>query len=280
MFIYRSRFLTRGEVWFDDEPDGSQVDWIYHRQRSAPPPHSRWRHFYTVLIDLRKNPPELFAEMESKTARKITEAQEIDRLRCERCDAQDPRLITEVETMWNEFATADKTPRFERDWVDGIRRAGVLDVTAAKDQAGNVLAYHLVLLTPQRARQLIAISPRRAVPSVAWRNAVSRANCLIHWHNFQGFREQGISCFDFGGWHPGTTNIRLLGINRFKRSFGGRLVVEYDCEQPVTLKGRVVLAAAELLRWLKQARSCRGDGSQQPVEEAKPREQNSLAVVG
>lgn len=279
MFVYQSRFLTRGEVWFDGEPSSARVDWIYHRQRSVPLPRGRWRHFYTVLIDLRKTPAELFAEMESKTAHKITEARETDGLECERCDAEDPNLIAEVEMMWNKFAMADKTPRFERDWVEGIREAGFLDVTAAKDLAGNVLAYHLVLLTPQRARQLIAISPHRAVPSVAWRNAVSRANCLIHWHNFQVFREQGISYFDFGGWHAGTSDIRLLGINRFKQSFGGKVVREFDCEQPVTFKGRVLLAAAELLRRLKQARTLHRAAPRRPSHETKPRGQNAVAAV-
>jgi hypothetical protein len=31
MLVYKSRFLTRGEVWYDEEPDGVRVDWIYHR---------------------------------------------------------------------------------------------------------------------------------------------------------------------------------------------------------------------------------------------------------
>ena len=49
MLIYRSRFLTRGEVWFDDEPDGASVDWIHYRQRSSPAAKGRWKYFYTLL---------------------------------------------------------------------------------------------------------------------------------------------------------------------------------------------------------------------------------------
>ncbi len=272
MFIYRSRFLTRGEVWYDEEPNGARVDWIYHRQRSSPLARSRCKEFWTVLLDLQKPPAELFADMEEKTARRITEAQEKDKLRCERCDAKDDKLIDDVEVMWNQFAVAQNTPLLERDWLEQIRQAGALDVAAAKDPAGNVLAYHLVFLTPKRARQLIAISPYKAVPSVAWRNAVSRANCLIHWHNFLAFREQGIGGFDWGGWYSGTSDIRLLGINRFKRSFGGRLVRDYDCEQPISVKGWVLLTAAQTLTRLRRGCALGRAGSESKQDARTPEE--------
>ena len=162
--------------------------------------------------------------------------------------------MDEVEEMWNKFAAAQHTPRLERHWLDQMGKTGALDLVAAKDPEGNVLAYHLVLLAPKRARQLIAISPYKAAPSVAWRNAVSRANCLVHWHNFLRFREGGIEDFDFGGWYPGRTDIRLLGINKFKMSFGGRIVRQYDCELPVTFKGWMLLTAAQTMARFRQAR--------------------------
>ncbi len=270
MFVYKSRFLTRGEVWFDEEPNGAPVDWIYYRQRSAPEARSRWKHFYTVLIDLRKPPAELLAQMEEKTARRIIEAQDQGRLRCERCDTKDAKLMDEVEEMWNRFAVAQKTRLLERHWLDRINEAGALDLVAAKDPEGNVRAYHLVLLTSRRARQLIAVSPYKAAPSVAWRNAVSRANCLVHWHNFLRFRETGIADFDFGGWYPGTTDIRLLGINRFKMSLGGRVVRQYDCERLVTAKGWVLLTAAQMLARFRQAR---------PLAETDTEHQNNAKAL-
>ncbi|HOX57024.1 MAG TPA: hypothetical protein P5205_00435 [Candidatus Paceibacterota bacterium] len=255
MFVYKSRFLSRAEVWFDETPDGARVDWIYYRQRSSPLAKSRWRPFQTVLIDLQKTPTELMAMMETRTASRIAAAQEKDGLRCRRCDSKDARVLDEVEKMWNQFALAQKTPLLERGWFEEMSKAGALDVVAASDPAGNLLAYHLVLLTTKRARQLIAISPYKPLPSVAWRNAVSRANCLIHWHNFLSFREQGIREFDFGGWYPGTTDIRLLGINRFKMSLGGRVVSEYDGEEPMTVKGWVLLTAAHLLARFRRTHS-------------------------
>jgi hypothetical protein len=254
MFIYRSRFLTRGEVWFDDEPDGARVDWVYHRQRTRPLIGQRSREVYTRVIDLQRPPAGIRADMEAKTVRKIEEAEAADHLRWERCAPHDVASLDHAEAMWNEFAAAQHTPPFERAWINQIFAAGALDIAAARDPAGNVLAYHLVYLTRRRARQLIAISPYRPAPSAAWRNVVSRANCFIHWKNFLTYREKGIECFDFGGWHQGKTDIRLLGINRFKAGFGGRVVREFDCEQPVTLKGWFGLNLARALARLNHTR--------------------------
>ena len=99
MFVLRSRFLTRGEVWFDEEPDGRRVDWIYHHERSSPVPNCRWKEFYTWQIDLQKPPAELLAEMNKLTVRKITDAEEKDRLGWERCDARNGTTLDEVERI-------------------------------------------------------------------------------------------------------------------------------------------------------------------------------------
>ena len=269
MFIYQSRFLTRGEVWYDDEPDNAPVDWIYYRQRSSPVAGARSRETHTLLVDLTPSPDQLLARMDQKTALKINAALAKDHLAWERGDARDAKTLNEVERLWNEFAAAHKSPPLERDWFDKIAEAGNLNLSAAKDPTGQTLAYHLVLLTRQRARQLIAISPYRALPDAAWRNAVSRANCFIHWKNFLDFRTRGIPFFDWGGWYMGTTNIQYLGINRFKQSFGGRIVREFECEQIRTLKGWCVLTAARLIRRAGLLKPTAG-GSQRPAPSPKP----------
>src|SRR5262245_17084696 len=93
MFVYRSRFLSRGEVWFDEEPVRTRVDWIFHRQRPSPLSECAWKYFYTPLIDLQKTPAELFGVLDEKTANRIAEAKEKDKLRCEHLDPKDPKLM-------------------------------------------------------------------------------------------------------------------------------------------------------------------------------------------
>jgi len=251
MLNYRSRFLTRGEVWFDDEPDGTPVDWIYYRQRSSPVAKSRWKYYYTSLIDLAKSPAELLSEMDEKTVQKIEEAEEKDRTRWERYEARESKRMDDIETLWNQFAAATKSPRLDRDWLDKIIEAGALELSAVKDAEGNVLTYHLSYAGKRRAQDLIVVSRYSSIPNSALRKRINRANCFGHWKTIVTFKERGLRYFDFGGWYPGTTDMRLLGMNAFKKGFGGQVVREYDCEQILTLKGWLVLQVARLLKQTK-----------------------------
>ncbi|PYJ82830.1 MAG: hypothetical protein DME22_17310 [Verrucomicrobia bacterium] len=240
MLIYRSRFLTRGEVWFDDEPDGASVDWIHYRQRSSPGAKGRWKYFYNLLIDLAKSPDELLSEMDPRTVRKIKEAQERDKTRWQRCDPKESRVMDQVQEMWNRHAATRNGTRLDRDWLNQIIAADALDLCVATEPRGNVLAYHLAYVAAKRVRQLIIVSPYNSSPNAALRNTTNRANCLGHWNNFLAFKERGVRYFDFGGWYPGTTDIQSLGMNAFKKSFGGQVVREYEGEQiPTTANCKV-----------------------------------------
>jgi hypothetical protein len=248
MFIYRSRFLTRGEVWFDDEPDDTPVDWIYYRHRSRPPARARWKFFYTVLIDLAKSPAQLLARLDPKTARKIEEAETKDHTRWQHCEANDPKIMDAVEQLWNATATTRNAAPLDRPWLDKIIETGALELTATQDPTGKVLTYHLSYVGKKRAQDLIVVSPTSPVPNMALRNRIHRANCLGHWKTMLALKERGICLYDFGGWYPGTTNIRFLGMNAFKESFGGEVVREFGGEEIRTARGWFVLMGARILK--------------------------------
>src|SRR5689334_23794685 len=104
MITYRSRFLARGEVWFDDEPDCSRaVDWIIYHQRSRPVPGARSRYFHTYVIDLTKSCEQLLANLNQDTAYKIRRARERDKIICESLDPKVPKLMNGFEQMYNAF---------------------------------------------------------------------------------------------------------------------------------------------------------------------------------
>lgn len=250
MFIYQSRFLTRGEVWFDDEPNGARVDWILHRQKSHPIARATDKH--TVLLDLTKSPVQLWSEMNAKTVKHIEEAERTDHTRWEPCDSTDPGVLDAVERMWNESAGSRKSAPLERDWLERLNEAGALSISATKDEAGNVLTYHLCYVGKDRAQGLIGVSPRNAIPNKASRMKINRAHTLGYWKIILFMKERGLRQFDFGGWYAGKTDIALLGINAFKEGFGGQVVREYDCCQVRTVRGWVVLRVAALLDHAKR----------------------------
>ena len=72
MYTWKSRFLTRGEVWFDGDRDNTRlVDCIRYQQRSQPVPGARSKLFDTYFIDLSQPAEQLQANLNTDTAYKI-----------------------------------------------------------------------------------------------------------------------------------------------------------------------------------------------------------------
>jgi hypothetical protein len=267
MITYKSRFLTRAEVWFDNEPiaTAGPVDWILYHLRSCPVPGAQSRSFYTLLIDLSQTQEQLRVQLSDDTAYKIRRARDRDKIICECCDARDPAVMNGFEAMYNAFAAIKGLPPLHRARLERLAGAGVLDISAAKDPQGNILVYHANYRDERRATQLEMPSLYRSLPQSAARNFSGRANRYLTWSNILRYKQEGLKYFDFGGWHLGS-DAEMLSINDFKRGFGGQVVHEYQCEQILTLKGWVVLYAAKLL---EQAKSIRSNGHESASESAR-----------
>jgi hypothetical protein len=251
MYIYKSRYLTRGELWYDNEPgDTRSVDWIHYQQRSSPFPGARWKYFYNYVVDLTQSVEQLLKRLNEDTAYKIRRARDRDKIVCEVCDSRDPAVLDRFEVMYNQFAAAKGLSPLDRARMNAMAAAGALDLSVAKDPESNVLVYHANHRDQHRATELYLPSLYRNVSESATRNLIGRANRYLTWSDILRYKEQGLKCFDFGGWYPGR-DPGMLKINEFKRGFGGEVTREYECDLILTLKGWVVLNAAKLLKQAK-----------------------------
>jgi hypothetical protein len=256
MYICKSRFLTRGEVWYDDEPgDTRSVDWILYQQRSRPVPGAQRIYFYNYYVDLTQSTGQLSEQLNKDTAYKIRRARDRDQIICECCDPRDPAVLDRFEKMYNPFAATKGLSRLDRAQMDSMAAAGVLDLSVARDAHGNALVYHANYRDHRRATQMHSPSIYWKLPGSAARNLIGRANRYLMWSDMLRYKEQGLKCFDFGGWYSGTTDQALLKINEFKKGFGGQVMREYICEQILTLKGWAVINTARLLKRAKLLRS-------------------------
>ncbi len=247
MHIYKSRFLVRGEVWFDHEPDQTTVDWILYRQRSRPVRGARCSNFYTRVLDLTQNQQVLFQQMSKSNAYKIRRARDKDGVHCESLDAANAEVLDDFEQAYNRFAAAKQLAPLNRPLLAPLAQKGLLDVSVAKDPGGKPLAYHAYYRDSRRSCLLHAISLHQTVADSTVRNAMGRANRWLFWCDILRHQQAGLKLFDFGGWYPGHTNQELLAINEFKEGFGGSVVPEYNCQQVLSLKGWIVLKTAALL---------------------------------
>ena len=277
MITYRSRFLTRIEVWFDDEPgDTRSADWILYNQRPSPVPGASCRYFYTYFIDLTQSREQLLARLNEDTSYKIRRARDRDKIICECCDPSGPAVLDRFEEMYNPFATLKGLLPLNRARIDSMVSAGALDLSVARDSQGRILVYHAIYRNQHRATELYLPSLYRKLSDSASRNAIGRANRYLIWSDMLRYQEQGLKFFDFGGWYPGTTDQALLRINEFKRGFGGQVLREYQCERILTLKGWSVLQVARIL---KQARFFPFGSKTPAAQSPTPETQNSAAAA-
>lgn len=248
MITYKSRFLTRAEVWYDDEADdGVPADWIVYFRRSRPVPGAKTESVCTYAIDLTLSEERLQANLKRDTACKIRRARERDKIVCEVCDPCDPVTMGRFEEMYNAFAPMKGLMPLCRPKLEDMAAQGLLDMTAARHPDGKVLVYHANYRNAQRATGMEVPSLYRQLADSAERNLNSRANRLLTWTDMLRYKTQGLKLFDFGGWYEGD-DAAQLSINVYKQGFGGTLLREYQCEQVRTIKGWLVLSAAHLMR--------------------------------
>ncbi len=77
-----------------------------------------------------------------------------------------------------------------------------------------------------------------------------RSNKGLHWFDIREFKKLGIAIYDFGGAIRIDDKGKILGggISGFKKGFSNNLVIEYNGEIPLTIKGKIVIAVWKFLK--------------------------------
>jgi len=157
--------------------------------------------------------------------------------------------------MWNQSIESKRRwGKLDRDWLGQMISAGSFELASASEPSGALVVFAGLFRDQHRVQQLMSVSPPRSALIPAVRAKTNRASCFLLWKTLLRLKEQGVRYFDFGGWYPGTEDIQLLGANAFKKSLGGQVVREFECEQIVTLKGWALLTAARLVARAKESR--------------------------
>ena len=106
--------------------------------------------------------------------------------------------------------------------------------------AGEPVAWHAYVVARKTAQLQYTASSFRERDS-GMRSLVGRANRWLHLRSMLRFQEMGLARYDWGGLFEDESSPERIGINRFKKDFGGRRVCSYNCSLPVTLRGRIYL---------------------------------------
>jgi hypothetical protein len=244
MIVRETHFYRLAEVFFDEEPASPRVDIIEHFQRSRPIPGARSKDFYTIHLDLTRDPNSLLSEF-SETCRYQIRRAERDELKQEAWMSARGDVVEDFIVFFDRFARGKGLPPAPAERLHTLARAGVLDLSAVS-RDDDALVWHAYLRAGNRARLLHSASLFREHDDTGTRSLIGRANRYLHWHDLLRYQDAGIPLFDFGGWYSGQDDEELLRINAFKESFGGRVVPEFHCAVPTSVRGRMVLCARRL----------------------------------
>jgi len=240
------------EAWFDHGPnDLSGFDLVCHHQFSRPHSIPYCLDYYTILIDLIPSPADLLAGMHNGNAQQIRRAIAKDRIQCCFNGSPDRDERDLFQTFFNDANGPEPENLLDRERLEQFAEAGMLALSKALTPEGTTLVWHAYICHPRlsRARCDLSTSIKTGPDQTELRNLAGRANRLLHYQDMLALQTEGIRCYDFGGWYPGTEDLKRLGINRFKEGFGGTVVREYESEQPLTLLGRLYLHL-RTLKWL------------------------------
>lgn len=242
-------WIRTRELWFDEPlSDLTGIDIVHCRQRSQAISEQRWLYFYTILIDLSRSPEELFLGLGKSTANGVRRARDAEAMTCLMLASPSTAEIYAFADFHDDANARIGLPPVNREELEQLRQAGLLVLSCVQSRDGVPLAWHSYVChrLQQRARCLHSATSSHSIEVSAQRNLIGRANRLLHYQDMLAFRAEGIRTYDFGGWYAGTEDAKRLNINRFKEGFGGKIVCGFDCEEPLTWKGRLFLFLRDL----------------------------------
>ena len=237
MLRYKKGVLAISEFLFDESVIAASADIVRYRFRPEPIPGVRCVESYTLRIDLQAEPTLLLARMNHTTQYEIRRA-EREELTYEFASIPDKDWKKQFFQFLASFGKPKGLTTADRAWISALLDQKLLDLSRIwSPTTGRALVWHAYIRAAKTARLTHSASLFRERNSAY----LGRAHRLHHWCDMLRFREEGLTTYDFGGWYPGTHDSGLLGINRFKQGFGGRIAREYNGDLALTWKGDMAL---------------------------------------
>ncbi len=242
LIITQRRWLVRrAECWYEVTPQHPHADIVEYLHLEAPLQHSRTDVFETIVLDLTRAEAELFAEMNKTTRNEIRRASQ-EGLQYQ-VRVPDRRAISELCAFYERHHVWDGAKGAGR-WCRSHLKCGTLDLSQVAHPDGTVLVWHVYYRDQRHARLKYSVSLSRET-NITMRSMIGRANRYHHWEDIRRFQSEGLDIYDLGGHYRGTSDEKLLRINRFKEGLGGRITTCFHCTVPLTVPGRLYLWAAD-----------------------------------
>jgi len=217
-------FFKIKEIWFADKPfDVDKFHSVLFRacKRNLDVSGFEKKEFNTLIIDLNQDLNKIWENMDKSSCR-----YSVNR-------AEKQGLIIKINQNYKDFYQINRLFRKKKklsqsfSWnLELMEKYGTLFVAEFK---GEIIAGCLFLEDKDNIRWLFGASKRLQADKTK-ATLIGNANHLIIWQAIKYAKAKTIKEFDFGGYYLGQDKEKER-INRFKKSFGGKLATHYIYEK-------------------------------------------------
>ncbi len=245
MIYFRSRGTLFGECWFDDESPTAEckVDVLAFRQLSAPMAASHCTPILTLVSELPSEADDLLAGFDRNCRRHIAQADRRDGLWMEFVRQPGP-VLRDFCDFYDEFARQKRLRPSDGAWLQGACDANRFAIATVWREREPLVRHGYVVGGKTILLHCSASLFRKHDPE--YRSLIARANRWLHWRSMLYFAEHGATHYDWGGLFEDESTPDRVGINRFKKEFGGKPVRRFDCLVARSARGRVRLGIKRL----------------------------------
>lgn len=223
---YRKTFLKINALWFYDKNEGvpsnlPRADIVYYHNGDAPPSSFNtviWP-FYTVCVDLTQDLERILSSFTPNCRNEVRRAQR-EGVHCEWYDSEQlSQTSSPLDRFQAEYSAFVRAKGIRNVFNRRALHAYIADnrvVLTTAQANGEILAQHIYLCDGHRARLLYSVSGFRH--NLNNKSLYGKANRLLHYHDIEHFKADGVTLLDFGGI---SSFENPNGVDHFKLSFGG-----------------------------------------------------------
>ena len=230
---------------------GEDVQYFIQSTRSF----SHSEPFFTSIIDLRLDDDSIFKAITKEFSYQIRRARDKDFVTVAILNAPTDQDIEKFALFYNSFSNWKNVANANKQKLKTLAKKSslVLSASSVAQNEGEWLSANAYICDGQRARLLY--SARNVSPLLKdYSRLIGRANKYVHYYMMMYFKANGIHEYDFGGISKSKLP-ELQSINKFKESFGGQEVLEFNLIKGVSTKGKIAVFIFRIMKKLKKLSS-------------------------
>jgi hypothetical protein len=224
---YKIRFLKFKENWFCEKLDKENIFKLFVG-RDCRKNINKFgfikKRKYTLITDLRENIECLFKNFSSTFRNQIRKVDKLENLDILYNDINKEYFIKFYNEKFAKYKGLNLLKNYQIDKFED----NIFFISAKWNNELTNIQVYIFDKNKKIVRLLHSVSIIHLISDKKKRNQIGWINKALHFKTMIYFKEKGYKEFDWGGYSNDPNNKELSGIDRMKKSFGGKLVELWD----------------------------------------------------